>query len=80
MSETRKVWISRYALTRGVYETDVEESGGYCYSTDIYRIQYPPNAWHQTRGEALARAEEMRQAKVASLRKQLTKLERKVFS
>ena len=35
--------------------------------------------WHRTPEAAIARAEEMRAAKIAAMRKHLTKLERMVF-
>lgn len=76
-----KVWITRYALTEGVFEEEVElleqfpnigvvkERGGY----------YQPPDWHRTREEAVKRAEEMRVKKIASLKRQIDKLSKMRF-
>lgn len=75
--EQIKVWISKYALTQGVFAVDAE-------IVDDEMISYPQgdfcnyahgNDWHRTQEAAVARAEEMRQAKIASLQKSIRKLE-----
>lgn len=77
-----KVWISKYALTKGIYETD----GEICTSINE-NMFYSPSAgyfhnhpagideWHMTKGSAIRTAEQMRIKKIASLKKQIEKLE-----
>ncbi len=75
-----KVWITKYALTQGIFECEVETAfdiskkmvvdkagpcGGNCY--------HRPD-WHETKGAAILRAEEMRTKKIASLEKQIKSL------
>lgn len=75
-----KIWISQYALSEGVIETEGEtreismvrlNSGRYVYGEG--------RNWHRTREGAVARAEEMRKKKISSLRKQLERLEALCF-
>lgn len=75
-----KIWISQYALSEGVIETEGEprqislvllNSGRYVYGEG--------RNWHRTREDAVARAEEMRKKKIYSLRKQLERLEALCF-
>jgi len=78
--ETKKVWISKYALTRGLYMEEVE-------STHVESMVSIPNGimcfhkpgWHETKEEAIAQAEKMRQAKLKSLQKQIDKLTKTKF-
>ena len=65
-----KVWITKYALTRGIIET--ENLNDY-YSGKGY-------SWmHYNKESAIKKAEEMRQKKIASLKEQIEKLERMRF-
>lgn len=77
-------YISKYALTKGVQECEVED----CFSVSPtmvvdregpYRGYYHGNDWHRTREAAITRAEEMRTAKVASLEKQLARIRKLRF-
>ncbi len=83
MSET--VYSSRYALTAGVQRIDnaeVKESGLVAYRDKSNWTIYLHNEgkeWHRTEDGAIARAEAMRQAKIASLKKSLAKLEKMRF-
>ena len=55
-----KVWITKYALTRGIIETDNLND---CYSGKEY-------SWiHYDKEAAIQKAEEMRQKKIESLEK-----------
>lgn len=74
------VYITKYALTRGVYAIDcritnrdmaVAETGRY---TD-FNIYFHKGDWFHTREEALAKAQEMRDKKILSLNKQIIKLQ-----
>ncbi|WP_427023065.1 hypothetical protein ACP4J4_10515 [Aureimonas ureilytica] len=87
MSEPTRfaAYITKYALTDGIKRTIVED----CFSTSptmvkelgtAYPIVFHGKDWHRTEAEALARAEEMRQAKIASLRKSIAKLEKLSFT
>ena len=79
-----KVWITKYALTQGVYRCDVEtfddsprmvkDAGS------MVPMYYHGNDWHETSDEAVAKAEKMRAAKIASLEKQIAKLRRLDFA
>ena len=78
-------WITKYALTTGIDIVQAE----WCNDISEMMISYVKggggrmtahgNDWHRTPEAAIARAEEMRDAKIASMRKQLEKLERMVF-
>jgi hypothetical protein len=75
-----KVWITKYALTKGIYAI---EAKAFDDEPDLVKQTYPvifwgffhkPD-WHESKGEAVTRAETMRQAKFQSLHKQIKKLE-----
>jgi hypothetical protein len=83
-----KVWITKYALTAGITEIDAEvcssvsdgmirvpkKEGSHTYD-DYYHKPY----WHETREEAVKRAESMRVKKIASLKNSLAKFEKMKF-
>lgn len=81
--ETITAWITRYALTEGIKVAEAEVcsdkmityGGTGCSRKSIYG-----NDWHRTYEAALARAEEMRVAKIASLRKSIARIERMTFA
>jgi len=82
-----KVWITKYALSDGILEKDAAER-----RDDGTMITVPwkngwnevayfhKNEWHDDKGTAIARAEGMRVSKIASLKKQIAKLEAMKFS
>jgi len=81
-----KVWITKYALTLGIFEIEAEA----CVTNDdliSYRAlgcmtQYfhgEGKEWHRTREAAVAKAEGMVDQKLQSLRKQIKKLEAMKF-
>lgn len=77
-----KVWITKYALSSGIKELDVEQ----CDSPDMVRgnswndiYHGEGREWHRTYESAVARAEEMQLKKIKSLRKQIEKWEKKRF-
>lgn len=76
-----KVFITKYALTQGIFEIDAKDHGGGMIS--MVDAQYPTNYhkpdWHLTYEEALADARTRRNAKIASLEKQIAKLEELTF-
>lgn len=84
MERTRfTVFVTKYALTKGIFEREVED----CFdiSPDLVSVvgswseYYHANDWHRTREEAVARAEQMRIAKIGSLKKQIARLEKLSF-
>ena len=80
-NEKITAWVTKYALTEGIQKVE----GEVCHSISSDMLSYGRyNAahgkdWHRTPYAALNRAEDMRQAKIASVRKQLKKLESMVF-
>ena len=84
-----KVWITKYALTRGIIERDatVEKKGSrvkYILSPGLRRHSVLKEILHPSEVEleyesAIQKAEEMRQKKIASLKKQIETLERMRF-
>ena len=84
-----KVWITKYALSKGIIETDVYEE---CLGTDpsgnmisvklngyVSYFHGKGNDWHTTKESAIQKAEEMRKKKMDSLKKQIEKLEKMKF-
>lgn len=78
-----KVWISKFALTKGIFQMEVRrmsedndsvfgEHTDECFHGD-------GKEWHKTEEEAKARAEELRKNKIANLKKQIQKLEEMKF-
>lgn len=78
-----RVWVTKYALSSGIEEIEVEPCGD-----DGSMVKDPRGCgqylhrpdWHVDRDEAVRQAEHMRQRKIASLRKQLAKLELREFA
>ncbi len=77
-------YITAFALTKGVYETEVED----CFNVsptmvqDVFRHAefYRNKEWHRTKQEAISYAEEMRANKLKSLDKQRKRIEGLKFS
>ena len=78
-----KVWITKYALTDGIIEAEGEPYGlewvlaswdNGCRCND-----FEQGEWFDTKERAIQKAEEMRQKKIASLKKQIKKLEEMRF-
>jgi len=75
-----RVWVSKYALTSGITEHDAEiVSERMCVVRDRYQPCYHKGQWHTSKAEAVARAEQMRKAKLAALRKAVARLEQLKF-
>ena len=81
-----KVYITKYALSRGIWEADAEicpNTSEKVIRTNIDgTVMYflgEGKEWHQTKDEAIARAKEMQAARLKSLEKQRKKLEGMVF-
>lgn len=83
MEEIKKVWITKYALTKGIIETEGRISNSCPGLLDAKGITNylhgEGNEWHRTKESAIAKAEEMRQKKIESLKSQIEKLEKLRF-
>jgi hypothetical protein len=78
-----KVWISQYATTKGLFEVEAEPCGNSTVrDVDRVCVYYVGEGrqWHNTRNEALTRAEQMRVKEIDALRRKLAKLEALDFS
>lgn len=81
-----KVFITRYALTSGIKEVETEihksnfkDSPNYVRDS-AYSFYYIGKDAFLDKSEALNKAEGMRKKKIASLRKQIEKLEKLSFN
>ena len=84
MSE--RYWITKYALSKGIDvvagpQADLNPNFPKLLMTGRGRASCYGEGleWHRSRASAIARAEEMRKAKIASLKKQIAKLEKLSF-
>jgi len=81
-TEIRRVWVTKYALTKGVYETEVRVLDGFSAGSAVdndNRAYFHKGDWWGTRGEALAKAKTMQKAKIASLQRQIAVIAGKIF-
>lgn len=81
-----KVWITKYALTKGIIEEEAEiclDHNGVPYKTNMIDTKnygtFHYEEWHKTKEQAIKMAEDMRKKKIESLKKQITKLEKMKF-
>lgn len=72
--ENAVVWVTKYALTRGIFEQfgEIWSEEGFRYEKYYYLHKHE---WHRTKEEAIARAEQMQKEALASLKKKIEKLE-----
>ena len=85
MSEEHYVWVSKYALTKGIIKVLATK----CVSDDSWRkctlheggfpVYLKEGSWHSSPEEAITKAEQMRKNRLASLKKQMKKLEELKF-
>ena len=80
--KTVKAWVTKYALTSGIMEVGGTISKQYAGLFHVpakerghFGQTFHGLDWHTVKADALDRAEEMRKAKIASLKKQIAKLE-----
>ena len=81
-----KVWVTKYALTQGIFEEEVTFGSG---TTEMVVTNHDNGCgnyyhgkgreWHETKASAVAKADEMRKAKIASMKKKIMKLEKLNF-
>ena len=73
-----KVYITKYALTKGIYEMNVDHMSddGYTVYGKAWDEIYHGNGkeWHYTKEGAINRTEELRIKKIQSLEKKIEKL------
>lgn len=80
-----KAWITKYALTKGIYEItgylSIHSPGMIVDDQNPWHGHYHGEGveWHRRWEDAVVRALEMRDAKIKALRKQITKLEKIEF-
>lgn len=82
-----KVWITKYALTEGIMERDVESDPQFPSMVTLpgnggsFRQSFHGEGkdWHRSRDAAVIRAENMRHDKIRSIKKQIARLERLTF-
>lgn len=81
-----KVWITKYALSSGIVQRTGNRSENtpsmFCVDGERRGEFFDGEGrdWHTTESAAITRAEAMRVAKIASLRKQIAKLEKLSFA
>jgi len=75
-----KAYITKYALTRGIYSEEGHISNkGYFYTTDRLVRIFNENDYHGTMEDAIYNAMNKRNKKILSLKKQITKLKKLTF-
>ena len=78
-----KVWITKYALTKGIFTIEATEPNENGLITPINKLwdcyHGEGREWHRTKEAAIERAEEMRLKKIASLEKQIDKIKKLNF-
>lgn len=79
-----KVYITKYCLTQGIFEDEVEicsdVSTSMCESiTNRYTYFHKPY-WQETKEEAIKHAEQMKERKIKALEKQIKKLKELKFN
>lgn len=88
-NNTMKVWITKYALTKGILQKETDD---FCLDTDStgnmicinengYRQCFhgKGDEWHDNKQSAIIKAETMRKKKISNLQKQIKKLENIIF-
>lgn len=83
MKETpTKLWITKYALTKGIVEAEGRfgDSGEWAHTERFRHTSFRRGeSAHTTRADAVAKANQMRILKIASLEKQIEKLRKLKF-
>jgi hypothetical protein len=79
-----KVWITQYALTKGILELEAEVSSASAQmvtskNENGYVGHFHKPHWHERKQDAIDFSNGMRLRKIAGLKKQITKLENLTF-
>ena len=75
-----KVWITKYAMTSGVFTVEGASVGQAMCAVRTkgrgpFPVYYHGNDWHTDEAKAIERFNQMKQKKITSLKKQLAKVE-----
>ena len=79
---TQKIWATRWALTKGIYEKEAKLSNGgemATYKQDGYTVYLHGKDFHLTEVAAREHANAKVAKKIASMEKQLVKLRKLTF-
>ena len=80
MAAKKKYWVTKYALTQGIFQVEAE----LVKSSDVtIRVSKPSgittyyhkNEWYLTKQEAVSRAKEMQKKMLISLQERIKKIE-----
>jgi len=80
----KRVWVTKHCLAHGIREIDAN----YIFDEGLTIFNSPrgyfvknerKNEWHLTKEDAIAQAESVRAAKIASLKQQIERLSALVF-
>lgn len=77
-----KVYVTKYALTQGILELEGsvdEEHSTMFVVPGAFRRYYHKPFWHETREDAVKHADTLKASKIASIKKQIKKLEELKF-
>lgn len=82
-----KFYITKYALTKGIVEVDsdnvrdlkVKEARLYFFDGQSWLHSYSPGEWYADKSDAIVDAEYRKKKRIASLQKQIAKLESMKF-
>lgn len=79
----KTVWITKYALTTGIFTAETEDINSIDGSVNVKegnrRMLYFEGNWSITKEGATVQAEQMRNKKLISLKKQIKKFEKIKF-
>lgn len=75
MRETITAYVTTYALTSGILVVEGEVDSQFPGMLSSSTLTAHGENWHRSLEEAMARAEKMRENKIASLRRSLKKME-----
>lgn len=77
-SKTKKVWVTKYLFTKGIFQQVVSETSNpiYVYADNM---DLHGDDWHETKELAIAHAEKMKKNKIDSLKRQLALVESMEF-
>lgn len=84
--ETFTGYVTKYALSSGIKKVQLETCHVESMVSEVAKLpgmlsqNYHGDDWHRTFAQAKAKAEEMRRRKIASLQKQIAKLEKLEFT
>ena len=76
-----KVWITKYALTRGIFEMEVKSTSrdGSTVYGNAWDGAYGSRDWYKRKTDAVKRAKEMRKREITRLENKIKKLKEKRF-